>query len=90
MANPGQFLQQIYVKNAHPVYGDGIRTHDLWNMIILSLPLDQGSFLTFDRRYKMNKRGPDLGEMSSKENTIRQNIFGPLSQKGKIIWRNQT
>ena len=27
-----QFLQQIYVKNVHPVYGAGIRTHDLWNV----------------------------------------------------------
>ena len=24
-----QFLQQINVKNVHPVYGAGIRTHDL-------------------------------------------------------------
>ena len=29
-----QFLQQIYVKNVHPVYGAGIRTHDLWNMLL--------------------------------------------------------
>ena len=27
-----QFLQQINLKNVHPVYGSGIRTHDLWNM----------------------------------------------------------
>ena len=27
-----QFLQQIYVKNVHPVYGAGIRTHDLRNL----------------------------------------------------------
>ena len=27
-----QFLQQIYVKNVHPVYGAGIRTHDLRNV----------------------------------------------------------
>ena len=27
-----RFLQQIYVKNLHPVYGAGIRTHDLSNM----------------------------------------------------------
>ena len=25
------FLQQIYVKNVHPVNGAGIRTHNLWN-----------------------------------------------------------
>ena len=25
-----QFLRQINVKNVHPVYGAGIRTHDLW------------------------------------------------------------
>ena len=30
-----QFLQQINVKNVHPVYGAGIRTHDLWNMSLL-------------------------------------------------------
>ena len=27
-----QFLQQIYVKNVHPVYGAGIRTHNLQNV----------------------------------------------------------
>ena len=27
-----QFLQQINVKNVHPVYGAGIWTHDLWNV----------------------------------------------------------
>ena len=27
-----QFLQQICVKNVHPVYGHGIRTHNLQNM----------------------------------------------------------
>ena len=30
-----QFLQQINVKNVHPVYGAGIRTHNLQNV---SLP----------------------------------------------------
>ena len=30
-----QFLQQINVKNVHPVYGAGIRTHDLLNMSLL-------------------------------------------------------
>ena len=30
-----QFLQQINVKNVHPVYGAGIRTHNLWNMSLL-------------------------------------------------------
>ena len=30
-------------KNVHPVYGTGIRTHDLWNMSLLPFPLDQGS-----------------------------------------------
>ena len=29
-----QFLQQIYVKNVHPVYGAGSQTHDLWNVIL--------------------------------------------------------
>ena len=37
------FLQQINVKNIHPVYGAGIRTNDLWSMSLLPLPLDQGS-----------------------------------------------
>ena len=26
------FTTNIYVKNVHPVYSAGIRTHDLWNM----------------------------------------------------------
>ena len=30
-------------KNVHSVYGAGIRTHDLWNMSLFPLPLDQGS-----------------------------------------------
>ena len=30
-----QFFQQIGVKNVHPVYGDGIRTHDLQDMSLL-------------------------------------------------------
>ena len=30
-------------KNVHPVYGTGIRTHDLQNVSLLPLPLDQGS-----------------------------------------------
>ena len=30
-----QFLQQINVKNVHPVCGVGIRTHDPWNMSLL-------------------------------------------------------
>ena len=37
-------LQQIGMrKNVHPVYGAGIRTHDLWNMSLLPKPLDLGS-----------------------------------------------
>ena len=28
-------LQQINVKNVHPVYGAGIQAHDLWNMSLL-------------------------------------------------------
>ena len=31
-----QFLQQIYVKNVHSVYGAGILTHDLHNMSLLA------------------------------------------------------
>ena len=30
-----QILQQINVKNVHPVYGVGIGTHNLWNMSLL-------------------------------------------------------
>ena len=41
-----QFLQQIYVKNVHPVYGAGIRTHNLCNISPLPYPLDQGSLPT--------------------------------------------
>ena len=37
------FLQQINVKNVHPVNGVAIRTHNLQNTSILALPLDQGS-----------------------------------------------
>ena len=37
-----QFLQQINVKNVHPVYGAGIQTHNLLNTSRLPLPLDQG------------------------------------------------
>ena len=29
-----QFLQQMYVKNVHPVYGAGIRTHDIQNVCL--------------------------------------------------------
>ena len=29
-------------KNVHPVFGAGIRTHDLWNTSLFPLPLDQG------------------------------------------------
>ena len=32
---PMQFLQRSNVKNIHPVYGAGIRTHDLENMSLL-------------------------------------------------------
>ena len=35
-----QCLQQINVKNVHPVNFAGIQTHDLQNMILLPLPLD--------------------------------------------------
>ena len=38
-----QFLQQIFVKNFHAVHGAVIRTHDLQEMSLLPLPLDQGS-----------------------------------------------
>ena len=32
-----KFLQQIHVKNVHPVYGAGIRTHDwvVWGLQLL-------------------------------------------------------
>ena len=40
-----QFLKQINVKkcHVHPVYGTGIRTHNLWIVSLLPQPLDQGS-----------------------------------------------
>ena len=38
-----QSLQEIYVKNVHPVYVTGIRTHDHQYMSILPELLDQGS-----------------------------------------------
>ena len=37
------FTTNICGKNVHPVYGAGIRTHDLWNVSLFPLPLDQGS-----------------------------------------------
>ena len=40
--NTLQFLHQINVKIFHPVYGAGIRTHDLWNRSVLPKSLDQG------------------------------------------------
>ena len=30
-----QLLQQIYVKNVHPVYSTRIQTHNLWNTSLL-------------------------------------------------------
>ena len=38
-----QFLQQINVKNVHPVSVSGIRTLELLNASRLPEPLDQGS-----------------------------------------------
>ena len=38
-----QFLQHTYVKNVYPVYGAGIRTHNLQGMSLLQQPLGQGS-----------------------------------------------
>ena len=38
-----QLLQQINLKNVHPVYGAGIQTHDHQNMSLLPYPLGQGS-----------------------------------------------
>ena len=37
------FTTNICGKNVHPVYGAGIRTHDLRNVSLFPLPLDQGS-----------------------------------------------
>ena len=37
------FLQQYNVKNVHPVSGAGIRTHNLFDMSLLPLPLDHCS-----------------------------------------------
>ena len=38
-----QILQQIKVKNVHPVSDAGIQTHDLLIMSLLLKPLDKGS-----------------------------------------------
>ena len=57
-----QFLQQIYVKNVHPLFGAGIRTHDLWNMSHLPYPLDQGSCLFEETE---NKRGSQCDQMAT-------------------------
>ena len=37
-----QFLQQIIAKNFHPVYGCGIRMHDLWYMSLLLITTRPG------------------------------------------------
>ena len=39
-------LQQIHLKNVHPVYSAGIWTNDLWNMSLLPQPQDQDIFST--------------------------------------------
>ena len=41
-----QFFQQINAKNVHPVYGSGIRTHNLSNMSCHPQPLDQTKSLS--------------------------------------------
>ena len=46
--NINTILQQINVKNIHPVYATGIRTHDLKIVSLLPLPLDQGSRPSFE------------------------------------------
>ena len=43
-----QILQQINVKRVHPVYGLGIRTHDLQIASLIPLPQDQGYLLSAD------------------------------------------
>ena len=52
-----QFLQQINVKNVHPVTGAGIRTHNLLNMSRIPQPLDQGSRPTRPPMAKLPKGG---------------------------------
>ena len=42
-----RILQQIYMKNVHPVYGAGIRTHNLQRTSLLPKPLDLGSRIVF-------------------------------------------
>ena len=37
------------LKNVHPVYVAGIRTHELWYMSLFPLPLDQGSRQTAEK-----------------------------------------
>ena len=45
LKNINTILQQINVKNVHPVCGIEIWTHDLQIVSLLSQPLDQGSLL---------------------------------------------
>ena len=59
-ANTNTILQQINVKNVHPVYGTGIRTHDLQYMSLLPLPLARAAnrvllccFSATTHRYKI-------------------------------------
>ena len=43
-----QILQQINVKNVHPVSSTRIRTHNIVIMSLLLQPLEQGSHLSFE------------------------------------------
>ena len=49
-------LQQINVKNVHPVHGAWIQTHNFQNTSLISQPLDQSSDSKFDRFYSIPKR----------------------------------
>ena len=64
-------------KNVHPVYSAGIRTHDLWDVSLFPLPLDQDSRPQFCVFCEMNGRD-ELSRYNPFINKI-IGIFSPLS-----------
>ena len=60
-----QSPQQIYVKNAHPVYDTEIRTHDLQNMSLLPYPLDAPFGLTLRPLDKTRTTGQSLSHCAA-------------------------
>ena len=53
-----QFFQPINVKNVHPVYGVGIRTHDLQNMSLIPLPIEVQSLLSLSLSLRFDSIKP--------------------------------